>query len=155
MTAQLFLCDQMLGSLARWLRMLGFDTYYATDQFTDDQLLQIAAQQKRILITRDKELLIRAKKQKIPTIAITTTDVEQQREQVLSHLQHTDETVLSRCLLCNTMLRRIEKERVKEQVPKRIYESHDLFWYCPNCDKYYWKGTHYDDMKQKIEKYHC
>jgi uncharacterized protein with PIN domain len=56
------LCDQMLGTLAKWLRLIGFDTFYATKEMDDSELLQIAKKEKRIILTRDKELLVRGKK---------------------------------------------------------------------------------------------
>ena len=63
-----FLCDQMLGTLATWLRLFGFDTFYANAEMDDDELLKIAEKENRVLITRDKELIIRAKKKNIKVI---------------------------------------------------------------------------------------
>lgn len=57
-----FLCDKMLGTLAKWLRIYGFDTFYANSEIDDEGLMEIAKKEKRVLITRDKDLIIKAKK---------------------------------------------------------------------------------------------
>jgi len=145
------LCDHMLGSLAKWLRIFGFDTFYPDATTNDDSVLLIASHEKRLLISRDKELLIRAKKQLIPTLEIQTTQLSEQVQQVLRQIPFNEKTILSRCTLCNTPLRSIEKESIKDKIPEKVYQTRNEFWVCPSCLKYYWMGTHYENMKEHID----
>lgn len=145
------LCDHMFGSLAKWLRIFGYDTFYPTNVMTDDELLEIAQQEHRLILTRDKELLIRAKKLQLKTLEIPTTNLDEQLHIVYNAL-HSDTThFLSRCTICNTLLTTVDKTTVKGNVPEKVYASKEQFWYCPTCQKYYWMGTHYEQMQQKIK----
>ena len=147
-----FLCDQMLGSLAKWLRLIGFDTFYANSEMKDDEIIQVAKKEDRIVITRDKQLMIRIKKQKLPIIELNITDVDKQLEIVLKDIVIDQKNVLSRCSVCNSLLGNMEKKDVKNKVPKRVFENNEKFWFCKKCNKIYWMGTHYDKIKNKIKK---
>jgi len=140
----------MLGSLARWLRILGFNTFYPTAQTSDDELLLIAKQEHRVIISRDKELIARGKKQSLDVIGIQTTHLQEQITQVLTHLKVDTPALLSRCIVCNTPLLPILKESVRNLVPPKVFETREDFWFCPSCTKYYWRGTHYENMMEKI-----
>jgi uncharacterized protein with PIN domain len=144
------LCDHMLGSLAKWLRIFGYDTFYPDATMNDDSVLQIAHREQRLLISRDKELLMRAKKTLIPVIEIHTTDLTEQLRQVLKVIPIEEEKILTRCIVCNTVLHPIQKEIIKDHLPKKVYETKNEFWTCPACSKYYWMGTHYENMREKI-----
>jgi len=146
------LCDQMLGTLAKWLRILGFDTFYANKTISDDELLDIAQKQKRYLITRDKELVIRGKKKKLNVIHTKTTDLDKQIAQVLDQITIDKKLILTRCTHCNSVIDSINKKDVKNKVPKKVFEYNDKFWYCKKCDKYYWQGGHYDNIIKKIKE---
>jgi uncharacterized protein with PIN domain len=149
-----FLVDQMLGTLAKWLRLCGLDTYYASQHINDDELLVIAEKEHRILITRDKELHQRAKKKEISTLLSMSRNLSEQLDLLFqSYPKIIDELdPLSRCSLCNTQITPIEKNFVEQKVPKRIFQQHDHFWICPNCQQIYWKGTHYDKILATIEQ---
>jgi len=140
----------MLGSLAKWLRIFGFDTIYPDATMSDDGVLQIAHREKRLLISRDKELLIRAKKILIPVLEIQTTDLSKQLHQVLKQIPMDEKKILTRCTLCNTPLHSIDKEAIKDKIPEKVFQTRNEFWICPSCSKYYWMGTHYEDMRGKI-----
>ncbi len=140
----------MLGSLATWLRIFGYDTYYPTDAMNDDQILQVARDEKRTLLSRDHLLLQRAKKELIPVLEVQTTDLTKQLELVLHHIPPDKTLILTRCTLCNTPLQPIPKEEIKDKVPEKIFQTQDRFWVCPTCRKYYWMGTHYQNMKERI-----
>ena len=142
----------MLGSLAKWLRILGFDTYYPDVSFDDDAVLDIAQQQNRVLLSRDKQLIQRGKKAHLAVLEIQTTNLSKQLAQVLLIIPVDEHTVLTRCTLCNSPLQSIEKTKVKPYVPEKVYNTRHKFWYCPICQKYYWMGTHYDNMMEKIDK---
>jgi uncharacterized protein len=141
----------MLGSLAKWLRIFGYDTFYPDATMNDDHLLQIASQEKRFLLSRDKELLIRAKKALVPVLEIQTTNLTEQLRLVVRKIPPDEKHFLTRCTLCNTILRPIEKEGIKGKIPEKVFHKRDDFWICPTCSKYYWKGTHYENMKEKID----
>lgn len=145
------ICDHMLGSLAKWLRIFGFDTLYPDATTTDDSILQIAKEESRLLISRDKQLIQRGKKAQLPILEIQTTKLAEQVTQVLSHIPVDEKTILSRCTLCNTPLQSIEKKGLESRVPEKVFKTRDEFWYCPICEKYYWMGTHYENMSEKIK----
>jgi hypothetical protein len=145
------LCDQMLGSLAKWLRIVGFDTFYANNQVKDEQLIDIAITEKRILISRDKELITRGKKLALNVIEITTTDLDEQLHQVLKIIKIDKKLILSRCSLCNTLLRTINKKEIKDRIPKKVFYSKEKFWFCKNCNKFYWNGSHHEKIMKKID----
>lgn len=147
-----FLCDQMLGTLAKWLRVYGFDTYFANSEINDDEILNIAKNEDRILVTRDKELIHIARRENIKNIEIETTDLEEQLKIVLKGLTVDTFNILSRCIVCNNVISQIKKESIKDKVPKGIFDSNDEFWFCKHCDKIYWKGTHYQNMLERIDK---
>lgn len=141
-----FLADHMLGSLARWLRFLGFDTAYP-EVLSDKELEELAAAEDRVLLTRDKEL---ANSKDVQALYIQSTDLDEQLMQVIMtyNLEITHE--LSRCSLCNTPLIQVNKNQVKDKVPERVYEWQNQFWECTHCNKYYWPGTHYINIKSKL-----
>ena len=147
-----FLCDQMLGTLAKWLRLFGFDTYYANSEIDDDKILEIAEKEKRVLISRDKELIIRAKKKKVDFFEIKTTDLDQQLKLVLDNIDIDEKAILTRCSLCNLLVKEIDKEDVVDFVPEKVYINNDKFWFCSKCKKYYWMGSHYDKIISNLKK---
>lgn len=145
------LCDQMLGTLAKWLRIYGFDTFYANSTISDDELIKISKDENRVLISRDKELTQIAKKENIKTMELKTTDIDEQIKAVLKDLELDESMVLSRCIICNTEVEELRKDEIKEKVPKRVFENNERFWICKNCNKIYWKGSHYEKMIEKIK----
>ena len=148
-----FLSDQMLGTLAKWLRIYGFDTYFADYEISDDELLKISKKEKRILLTKDKMLIEKAKKQKLKVIKINSTKLDDQLKEVLKDAKINKKLFLTRCLICNNPLAEIKKESVKGKVPKKVFENNQEFYYCNKCNKIYWKGTHYDKMKKDIKSF--
>ena len=142
----------MLGSLAKWLRIFGFDTLYPDMTTNDDEVLDVAKAEKRLLISRDKELIIRGKKIKLEVLEIQVTDLDKQLAQVLTRISIDNTQVLTRCTLCNTQLISVEKKAIITHVPPKVFETRDQFWHCSFCNKYYWMGTHYENMIGKINE---
>jgi uncharacterized protein with PIN domain len=144
-----FLCDQMLGSLARWLRFLGYDTLYP-EAMDDTSILKLARDGGRILLTRDKELASRTK----GSGHLVRSDVlDEQLADIQKSfgLDLSGEKLLSRCSLCNAVLVGIDKvEAEKAGVPAPILSRHDRFWRCPGCGQLYWPGSHYERIMGKI-----
>jgi uncharacterized protein with PIN domain len=147
------LCDQMLGSLAKWLRILGFDTFFANSEISDKELLNIAIKENRIVISRDKELIKMGEKKNIKVIEIKYTNLDEQIFQVLNILKIKKESFFSRCTLCNHTLKTIEKIEVEDKVPKNVFDNNNKFWFCEKCNKFYWMGSHFEKINEKIMKF--
>ena len=143
-----FLADAMLGRLAKWLRMLGYDTAYFP-QLEDHDLVRMARAEGRMLLTRDREL---TKRKGLRCLLIENDRFEEQMRQLLRDLDLNTDSSFSRCARCNTVLRSVSKEEVKEQVPPYILRQHVYFRLCPQCDKVYWRGTHWQRMRQRIDE---
>jgi uncharacterized protein with PIN domain len=145
-----FIADAMLGRLARWLRIIGVDVLYYPD-IGDKQLIRIAREQDRTVLTRDSGLL--QQKALRDYIFITSDDTFAQLQQIISlcNLSTTDR--VSRCAVCNGSLTAVVRKRViKDHVPDFIYHNINNFFTCDVCGKVYWKGTHYTMFKKKLNK---
>lgn len=135
-----FIVDVMLGKLARWLRILGYDTLYDSN-FTDDDLFFKAHQEKRILLTRDGDLARRMN----PDFCffIAENSVRDQVKNIVNQFSlNTDDYIFTRCTLCNHLIREIPKKQASGQVPDFVYQSIEKFYYCDKCEKIYWSGSH-------------
>jgi uncharacterized protein with PIN domain len=142
----------MLGTLAKWLRIYGFDTFYASAEITDEELIKISKKENRVFVTRDKKLVHQARRENIHVIQITSTNIDEQLGKILSDVKMDRNIILSRCLICNSVVDDISKKNVEDKVPKRVFENNEEFWYCPRCDKIYWRGSHYEKMIEKINQ---
>ncbi|MFP3871661.1 MAG: Mut7-C RNAse domain-containing protein [Candidatus Aenigmatarchaeota archaeon] len=140
-----FLVDRMLGQTAKWLRLLGIDAEYAPEG-DDEKLLKLAQDENRIIITRDKEL-----GREDDVILVEKEPPENIIKDVLSEYKVEVEP-LTRCAKCNTPVEKIDEEKAEGEVPEGVYERHDEFWFCPGCGQYYWKGSHWDDIMEKVEE---
>lgn len=146
-----FICDDMLGKLARWLKVLGFDTYFEID-IPDNKLLKIALLEERIILTRDSKIpKIRNSKN---LVWIHSSDPLEQLKEVVQKLklQIEPERFFTRCLECNGVLEKIEKEKVKDKVWPYVYKTQEDFVICPKCQRVYWEGTHVGRMKKKLRE---
>jgi uncharacterized protein with PIN domain len=142
-----FIADHMLGTLAKWLRFLGFDTLYPDVQ-TDPELIKLAKKDNRVLLTRDKNL---AHTKGVDTLYIGSVELDEQLIQVISTFDLRIAEAFSRCGLCNSILIEVEKESAKGKIPQKVFDRQDEFWLCQKCHKYYWQGTHFKGIKEKIE----
>ncbi|UCE18270.1 MAG: Mut7-C RNAse domain-containing protein [Gemmatimonadota bacterium] len=144
-----FIADTMLGRLAKWLRILGYDTLYP-GQESDQRLARIAAEEGRILLTRDTEL---ASRKGFRKLLVDSDRLAEQLSQVIEafHLK-TNDRILSLCLLCNCPLREIQKDSVRDKVPPYVFQTQSRFFQCPECDKIFWPGTHLDHIRTELER---
>jgi len=142
-----FLVDHMLGKLAKYLRFMGYDTYYPSGNLSDNALIQIAKEERRIIITRDKELASRSN-----GFLVKSDCYEKQLREVIEHFHLNADKLLSRCSVCNEPLVPVKKEEVKNKVPPYVYEHNDQFYICPKCHRIYWYGTHTERIERKIRK---
>jgi hypothetical protein len=139
----------MLGSLARWLRFLGYDTLYP-EAMGDSAILNLARDEDRILLTRDKELAARAAGRG-RLVASDILDEQLADVRRAFDLDLSGEKLLSRCSLCNAVLSAIDRSSAeKAGVPPQIVQRHDRFWRCPGCGQLYWPGSHYERIMGKI-----
>ncbi len=148
-----FLVDSMLGHIAMWLRLLGYDTYYEIDA-DDTHLLTLAANDHRILITRDIELCNRAKSKSIPCILLENNSHEEQLAYVIAayNLRRIPDPNFSRCVHCNGKLIKVDKEHVKNRVPEKVYNYHEVFWVCLKCNQVYYVGKHWKNILEFFKK---
>jgi len=140
----------MLGKLAKWLKILGFDAVFF-NKIEDEELMAIAEREDRILLTRDTGVIERSK-----NVEAQFIDSESWREQIKQVLDHFDlwEEVNpnSRCIECNFPLKEISKKRAKNLVTPFVYKTADTFALCPRCGRVFWRGTHLRDMEFKISQ---
>ncbi|MGA2361575.1 MAG: Mut7-C RNAse domain-containing protein [Candidatus Aminicenantales bacterium] len=145
-----FVADCMLGRLAKWLKILGFDVLFFP-KAEDKDLIDISRREGRVLLTRDTGLIERTKRQKSRFFVISD-DWEEQLVQVLDEFALWDDIrPNSRCLECNRTLKSLPRSRAKNLVTPYVLEHAESFALCPGCDRVYWQGTHYGDMGRKIE----
>jgi len=145
-----FVVDDMLGRLAKRLRMLGFDTLYEVGT-PDRELLKISKEQGRKLLTRDTALL---KVRGVDGFFVKSTDYKEQIKQVIKdlRLKVKKDQIFSRCAECNSPIEKIKKEKAMEKVPEYTYKTHEEFFECPGCKKIYWKGTHIDKLDEEFKE---
>jgi hypothetical protein len=141
-----FLCDAMLGRLARWLRLLGYDTVYSNAR--DHELARQARAEARILLTRDSQL---SERRGIQTLLILSDDLDDQLRQVIQAFGLTSSEIFSRCPTCNTPLRPIPRQAVRNRVPPYVFENHATFQECSGCEKVFWRGSHWQRIRHHLE----
>jgi len=145
-----FIVDCMLGKLAKWLKILGFDTMYFS-KIEDSELLALAQKEKRVLLTRDNGLI--EKSRDIERLFIKSEEWNSQVKQVLDEFELWQAVrPYSRCIECNVGLKDLEKAQAKNLVTPFVYAQADSFALCPRCGRVFWKGTHHKDMEFKIEE---
>ena len=144
-----FIADHMVGKLAKWLRIMGYDTAYDRE-LSDSELVQKAVDEDRIILTRDTRLIQR--KLASNHVFIQSDHLMDQIRQLMTelNLEVNVERLFTRCLVCNAQLNRIEKEEVKDRVPPYVYQTQESFAHCPHCDRIYWRGTHVDHVFQRL-----
>jgi hypothetical protein len=145
-----FILDNHLGRLAVYLRMLGFDSLYRND-FQDEELAQIAYEQERILLTRDRHLLMRNQVTRGYWLRS-----KKPHEQLAEIVRRYDLSSLvapfRRCMRCNGLLQPIEKVKVLDRLQPLTRLYFDDFRMCIECQQIYWKGSHYERMQELIEQ---
>ncbi len=143
-----FVLDNHLGQLATYLRMLGFDTLYRND-YQDEELARIASSGERVLLTRDRRLLMR--KAIRQGYCIHQTDPRRQAVEVLKRFKlQAQVEPFQRCLRCNSPLQVVSKREVLDRLEPLTKLYYDDFRICPNCGQIYWKGSHYGHMLEMI-----
>ncbi len=146
----------MLGRLATWLRLLGYDTAYRPE-LDDSGLARMARAEGRVLLTRDVELTRRrglanpATSGELRCALIESDRVAEQLEQVFKRFHLHAREAFSRCAECNVPLDEVSKESVRGDVPPYVFQTQTRFRRCPQCGRVYWRGTHWARMIAQIE----
>ena len=144
-----FILDVHLGTLAKALRMLGFDTIYEK-YLNDSQIASLAKQENRIVLTRDVGLL----KHRIIEHGywLRSQHTTEQLQEVIKRYGLSGKlSPFKRCLSCNTIISSVPKESILHRIPANTRLYFDEFFYCPACDRVYWKGSHYEHMLSTIK----
>jgi uncharacterized protein with PIN domain len=144
--APAFIVDHMLGSLARWLRMLGYDSHY-DKILSDNEIIQFARKEGRRILTRDRELAERG-----GGFYISSTELEEQLLAVAKEFSLSYRLDRMRCSVCNGTLQKIDASSIKDKVPQRSFENAKEFWRCDSCRKIYWDGTHWKGIMDRFER---
>ncbi len=145
-----FILDAHLGKLARMLRLLGFDTLYWND-YKDEEMIRLASQEKRIILTRDRGLLMR--KEVTHGYFLRNIRPSKQLEETVTRFQLKNLiNPFARCAVCNGEIIPATKEAVLDRLPENTAKYYNGFFTCSSCGKVYWKGSHYERMKKRIEK---
>lgn len=146
-----FAADAMLGRLARWLRILGYDTFYDS-AVEDGDLVRRAVAEGRHLLTRDRRL---PEEWRIDGCTVLASDdpLEQLRAvlQMLGARPAETAGLFSRCPACNDVLVDADRLETRGSVPLRVWESHEAFSRCPGCGKIYWQGSHTRRIRRRLE----
>ena len=149
-----FLCDAMLGGLAKWLRAAGYDTYYAREgtDTSDRSLTQKALEEGRALLTGDRGFLERkpVRDGRVALLVVPHMPVEDQLRLVarsfgLKWLQ-------SRCMECNGELGVVTRGAVTGRVPRGVILDHEEFFLCKGCGRVFWHGSHWDRIVGRLER---
>ncbi|HEC78412.1 MAG TPA: hypothetical protein ENI34_04625 [candidate division WOR-3 bacterium] len=140
-----FICDGMLGKLCKLMRMCGIDTAYSN---RGRSIIIEAKRDNRIVLTKNTLL-----KNKNGVHFLESTDPAVQLKNILIYYSLRNEIKLfSRCIECNCRLQVVDKETVKDKIPYFTYKNFKEFAQCPQCRKVYWKGSHYKNMKKKVDE---
>ena len=144
----LFLADVHLGGLARFLRMLGYDTLFR-DRLQDGEIRRLAGEERRIVLTRDRELL-KCREIARGCYVRALTPEAQLREVAGRYDLAWAARTFTLCLHCNLALQPIDRSSLPGRVPEKILQLHASFVHCAGCDRVYWPGSHYDRMRAAL-----
>lgn len=149
-----FVVDSNAGKLARWLRMMGYDTLFFRD-IDDGRLVELALREGRVLVTRDTQIA-RRRAAVSGSLRVVLTREDDPRRQLLHVLAELDldwrGMEFTRCLECNRPLLPRGREEVKGLVPPFVFRTQARYMQCPSCGRVYWHGTHWQRMKQALEE---
>ena len=145
-----FFADAQLGRLARYLRLLGFDTLYENG-IDDGELTRRAAAEQRIVLSRDRQLLMR--REVTHGCHIRLNDPDQQLPYVVARCDLVRAArPFSRCMECNAPIEKTDKATVSAQLDRLTRLYYDDFWRCTGCGRIYWKGSHYQGLLTLVER---
>lgn len=147
---QRFVVDRMLGKLAKWLRVLGYDVVYLS-KASEEEIFE-KLHEGRTLLTRDRRARLWHGKGRV--FVVKNNDPRIQLREVVKGLRlpQVDSAIFSRCLDCNCPLETLKREEVRAEVPDYIYQEQKEFHRCGGCGKVYWHGSHAVRMRQQLKE---
>lgn len=148
-----FIIDLNVGKLAKWLRMIGYDTTLF-DQWDDKYLINVALTENRILLTRDTQIMQRRVINigEIKALLIASDNPLLQIQQVIQEFRlNPGLNPFKLCLECNQLLTPVNKADIQDRVPPYVYATKSQYVQCPDCRRIYWQGTHWQAMLKKLE----
>ena len=148
-----FIVDVNAGRLAKWLRIMGYDTAFVPG-IEDGRLVSIARDEGRILLTRDRNVMKRRPiaKGEIQALLLASDRLDGQLRQVVDAFRLDDRRAFSLCIECNVPLRRAEREDIRERVPAYVFQTQEQIDECPSCRKPYWRGTHWRNVRRELAR---
>ncbi len=147
-----FIVDGMLGSLARWLRILGHDVEYS-NSLDDVQLLAMAKKKKSILLTRDFGLYQHSTARGVGSFYVEGLTQEERLAELARRFGISLEVdmAVSRCPKCNARVKPLSKEKAEHEVEKRTFDHYNEFWKCSKCGQVYWQGAHWARIRKTLD----
>jgi len=150
----LFLVDGMLGNIARKLQLLGYDSEYLSD-VDDLKLIKKAKNEQRVIISKDHDLISKAKKHGIMSIHLTKENEIDQFLEILEDVPLELNSIsgeTARCTKCNSLTSTIPKSKVIDKVSQGVLEFNNEFWKCDKCEQIYCEGTHIKKLQEFLDK---
>lgn len=146
-----FIVDVNVGRLAKWLRVLGYDTLFPTDE-GDNELVRMGLREERIIVTKDSGIAERrvVTTGQLKVVLIQHDDIQSQVRQVINALNLNNRGQFTRCIRCNELLVDLSRESAKQEVPTYVFQTQEEFMRCPSCQKIYWRGTHWASMDMDL-----
>ena len=149
-----FVVDNNVGKLARWLRLIGYDTLLFQKK-NDSQMIKTALNEDRVVLTKDSQFIRRrlVTSGRLKAIHIKQDDPKIQVQEVVQALNlNYHFKPFSLCLECNQELIAREKEEVEKRVPTHVFETQTQYTECLTCHRIYWRGTHWQAMVKKLQE---
>jgi uncharacterized protein with PIN domain len=150
-----FIIDHNVGKLTGWLRLMGYDTRFFNGE-DDSELVAAAKAEGRVILSRDTRIMQRRliTSGQVKAVLIESDQPERQIRQVIGTLGLDSQfKPFSLCLECNQPLVERAKDEVKDLVPPYVFKTQNQFMQCPNCQRIYWRGTHWQAMTERLEKF--
>ena len=142
-----FIADCHLGKLAKYLRFMGFDTLYF-NTISDNELIKLANENKRIILTRDRVL---SQRKNSPSFYLNSIENLKQLQLLNEKFDLKSYELKSRCTICNTQLKTIEKSKIEHKLPPKVKIYFEKFEICEMCNRIYWHGDHYKRMMLTVD----
>lgn len=145
-----FVLDVHLGTLSKYMRILGFDTKYKNN-FSDNEIIKLSLNEKRTIVTRDLGIL--KQKKVMRGYYVRNTNPKKQIAEIINRFNLKEEIKeFTRCLDCNSLLKKIDKGKIVDQLPPKVKIIYNEYFICMKCDKIYWKGSHFQNMKLLVDE---
>lgn len=144
-TERCFVVDTMLGKMAKWLRVLGFDT--RSEHLTQQEQVEFYVARSCLVLTRNQRWCGHP-----GVLCVVDNDPMRQLQQVIKQVSIAPDEIqlLRRCILCNKLLNQLPREEAFGLVPDYVFETHSTFYRCPGCQRIYWRGSHPGRMLKRL-----